>query len=67
MANWLDLLAYLAYLRYLQATRSQPPANVQISHVLIVAMALVLTVVALVAAGAPQYVVDILKYWPLHP
>ncbi len=64
--NWFDLLAMLVILRYLQCTQPQQSANAQISRLLIIAVALVLTVVALVAAGTPQYVVEVLKYWPLH-
>lgn len=64
LPNWMLFLLYLAWLR---ATRPQPHPSVTVLHTLIIAVALVLTVVALVAAGAPEAVVEMMKHWPIAP
>lgn len=64
MPNWMLFLLYLAWLR---ATRPQPQSSVTVLTTLIIAVALVLTVVALVAAGAPEAVAEVLKHWPVLP
>jgi hypothetical protein len=62
MPAWLILIAYLAYLRAMQPQR---PTEVIVLRTLILVVGFVLTVVAVVAAGAPEVVIDILKHWPV--
>jgi drug/metabolite transporter (DMT)-like permease len=62
--RWLVFLAYLAYLR---AMRPHPPAEATVLRLLGVIVGLVLVVVALVAAGAPDQVAEALKAWPMVP
>ena len=64
MPTWLVFMVYLAYLRAMQPERTP---EVAVLRTLIIVVGLVLTVVALVAAGAPSTVVDIIKHWPLIP
>lgn len=64
MPTWLVFIVYLAYLRAIQPQRIP---EVTVMRTLIIVVGLVLTVVALVAAGAPNTVVDIIKHWPLIP
>ena len=61
---WMIFLLYLAWLR---AMRPQPPVTATVLRTLIIAVALVLVVVALVAAGAPEVVADVMQQWPLTP
>jgi hypothetical protein len=62
--TWLVFLAYLAYLR---AMRPQQPPEARVLHSLIVVIGLVLVVVALVAAGAPENVGEAIQNWPIIP
>jgi hypothetical protein len=64
MPTWLVFMIYLTYLRAIQPQRTP---EVAVIRTLIIVVGLVLTVVALVAAGAPNTVVDIIKHWPLIP
>lgn len=64
MPTWLVFMAYLAYLRAMQPQRTP---EVAVLRTFIIVVGLVLTVVALVAAGAPNMVVDAIKHWPLIP
>ncbi len=59
--SWLILIAYLAYLRAMQPQR---PTEVTVLRTLLLVVGLVLTVVALVTAGAPELVVEMLQQWP---
>lgn len=76
--HWLAFLAYLAYLflvyRSMQPTRSEPPYEMRGLGRLIGALrlqitivGLVLIVVALVAAAAPEEVVKVVSQWPILP
>lgn len=64
MPHWMMFLLYLAWLR---AVHPQPHISVTVLATLIISVALVLTVVALVAAGAPEMVAETLKNWPIAP
>lgn len=61
---WLILLMYLAYLH---ATQPRHPTEVVVLRTLILVVGLVLTVVAVVAAGAPEVIVEVVKHWPSLP
>jgi hypothetical protein len=61
------LPALLAYFAYLNATKPQCSPDVTVSRTLIIVVGLVLVVVALVAVGSPNAVVDVIKHWPLIP
>lgn len=62
--TWLVFVAYLAYLR---SIRPQPPSEINVLRSLIIVTGLVLVVVALVAAGAPDEVSQVIKHWPIIP
>lgn len=64
MPRWLLFLAYLAWLRAMRRERSTPE---RVLRTLIITVGLVLVVVALGAAGAPEVVADVLQNWPLLP
>lgn len=62
--HWLIFLAYLAYLR---AMRPQSTPEVSALRMLIVITGLVLVTVALVVAGAPDKVGEVVHNWPILP
>ena len=76
--HWLAFLAYLAYLflvyRSMHPTRSEPPYEMRglgrligALRLLIATAGMVLIVVALVAAAAPEEVVKVISQWPILP
>jgi hypothetical protein len=76
--HWLTFLAYLAYLffvyRSMQPMRSEPPYEMRglgrligALRLLIAIAGMVLIVVALVAAAAPEEVVKVISQWPILP
>jgi len=64
ISAWMLLLAYLAYL---QASRPQRATEAEVLRTLIVVVGLVLCVVALVAARAPDVATELVKHWPIVP
>jgi|SRR5581483_1955355 len=64
MPIWLLFLAYLAYLR---ATQPQRPPELALLRTLILATMLILIVVALVVAGDPKTIPDVLQHLHLIP
>jgi hypothetical protein len=58
--TWLVLLAYFAYLR---AMRPQQPPEIKTLRWLILAF----IVMALVSAGAPEKVVEVIRHWSIIP
>lgn len=62
--KWLVFLAYLAYLRAMRPQEAPEPGTLRL---LIVVVGLILVVVALVAAGAPEQVAAVLHNWPVIP
>ena len=64
VSPWLQFLAYLVMVR---ALRDHPSTEQAVLRTLIVVVGLVLVVVALCAAGAPEVVGQVLQHWPLTP
>ena len=64
VSPWLQFLTYLVLVR---ALRDRPTTDQVVLRTLIVVIGLVLVVVALCAAGAPEVVVQVLQHWPLTP
>ena len=62
-SDWLMLFAYLAYLRTVRA--QQNPERVLLRLISIVGI--VLGIVALVVAGAPEKVSELIRLWPIMP
>ena len=62
-----SVLMFLAYVAYLRAMRLQFSPETKVLRTLIVVVGLVLTVVALVVAGKPNMVPEVLKYLPSIP
>ena len=64
VSPWMQFLAYLVLVR---ALRDRPATEQVVLRTLIVVVGLVLIVVALCAAGAPEVVGPVLQHWPLIP
>jgi hypothetical protein len=62
--HWLILIAYLAYLR---AMRPRPIPETSALRILILTTGLVLVILALVIAGAPEQVAGVVANWPFLP
>jgi len=62
--DWVALLAYLAFLR---AMKPQQNPSVRVLLWLIAVVGAVLGIVALVAAGAPDKVGELVRFWPFAP
>lgn len=60
-------LVFLAYLAYLIAMRPQKSPEIGTLRTLIVIVGLVLSIVALVVAGTPEIVKDVIAHWPVMP
>ena len=64
VSPWLQFLAYLVVIR---ALRERPTTEQAVLRILIIVVGLVLIVVALCAAGAPEVVEQVVQHWPLTP